>query len=281
MGLLRTEPVDVIATVPQLVALAGALARQVIALYSGLGKRMAELGNESARTTFAHIESIQREHARDLPEWDTGEAPAVFHGEDLDKTRLVTPYMAYSLAVRNEERAFAFWSYVSAHARDPRVQTEAERLAHAEMDHVRVLRAERRRAYRERGRSGSVAEPPPIASIADFRREAARREAALSNLHGRIATALDGAGDGFAAELAAIAHEESEIAREFGGAAETADGPALPADDPGGLLAMATEALEATVELYLAVAEQSQREEVIAAAQTLACDGIGRLSRLR
>lgn len=44
---------------------------------------------------------------------------------------------------------------------------------------------------------------------------------------------------------------------------------------------MATESLEATVELYLAVAEQSQREEVVAAAQALAYDGIGRLSRLR
>ena len=56
--------------------------------------------------------------------------------EDLAELRLVTPYHALSIAVRNEERAFAFWSYMSADSDDPTIRREAERLAREELGHV-------------------------------------------------------------------------------------------------------------------------------------------------
>ena len=43
---------------------------------------------------------------------DTFDAPP---GE-MAQSKLLTPYRALASAVRHEERAFAFWTYVSAHA---------------------------------------------------------------------------------------------------------------------------------------------------------------------
>ena len=59
----------------------------------------------------------------------------------------MTPYRALSIAVRNEERAFAFWSYVAGFAEDPEIKKAAEAMAREELGHVAILRKERRRAY--------------------------------------------------------------------------------------------------------------------------------------
>ena len=74
--------------------------------------------------------------------------------------RLVTPYQTLSIAVRNEERAFAFWSYVSADAADPAIRREAERMAGEELQHVARLRGERRRAFHEARARTAVADRP-------------------------------------------------------------------------------------------------------------------------
>ena len=60
---------------------------------------------------------------------------------------LLTAYRALSMAVRNEERAFAFWSYVAAHARSSDIREAAETMAHEELEHVATLRRERRHAF--------------------------------------------------------------------------------------------------------------------------------------
>jgi len=59
----------------------------------------------------------------------------------------MTPYRALSMAVRNEERAFAFWSYVAGFAQDLEIKKAAEAMAREELGHVAILRKERRRAY--------------------------------------------------------------------------------------------------------------------------------------
>ena len=58
------------------------------------------------------------------------------------------------MAVRNEERAFAFWSYVAAHAEVAEVRQAAETMAHEELGHVSILRRERRNAFHAERRSG-------------------------------------------------------------------------------------------------------------------------------
>ena len=61
------------------------------------------------------------------------------------------------MAVRNEERAFAFWSYVAAHAEAPEIRQAAETMAHEELGHVATLRRERRRAFHAERRQADSA----------------------------------------------------------------------------------------------------------------------------
>ena len=53
---------------------------------------------------------------------------------------MTTPYRALAMAVRNEERAFAFWSYVAAYSEDSEIKKAAEAMAREELGHVSTLR---------------------------------------------------------------------------------------------------------------------------------------------
>src|SRR5437868_944502 len=78
------------------------------------------------------------------------ELPATFDEEtagELAGSALATPYRALSMAVRNEERAFALWTYIAAQAEDPAIRQAAETMAREELEHVSLLRRARRRAY--------------------------------------------------------------------------------------------------------------------------------------
>jgi hypothetical protein len=55
--------------------------------------------------------------------------------------------LALAIAARNEERAFAFWSYVAAFAEKSDIKKAAEAMAGEELRHVAMLRKERRRTY--------------------------------------------------------------------------------------------------------------------------------------
>src|SRR5262249_13744698 len=57
------------------------------------------------------------------------------------------------IAVRHEERAFAFWTYVAAHSASSALRDLAETFANQELVHAAKLRRARRRAFHsERGR---------------------------------------------------------------------------------------------------------------------------------
>lgn len=64
------------------------------------------------------VERVQkRDQVLDLPH-----APETFDSDaaaEIKNSKLLTPYRALATAVRNEERAFAFWSYLAAFADDP------------------------------------------------------------------------------------------------------------------------------------------------------------------
>ena len=110
---------------------------------------------ELAAAEREHVDSVARwsqSHLGKAPDpalvrWD---APETFDSEtaaEIKTSRLMTPYRALSIAVRNEERAFAFWSYVAGFAEDPEIKKAAEAMAREELGHVAILRKERRRAY--------------------------------------------------------------------------------------------------------------------------------------
>jgi hypothetical protein len=75
-------------------------------------------------------------------------------------------YRSWAVAVRNEERAFAFWSYVAAHGASPEIRNAAERMAREELEHAKTLRRERRKAFFKDRRLGPlVREPYDLSSL--------------------------------------------------------------------------------------------------------------------
>jgi rubrerythrin len=291
---LQFDPSMVVRSVPELFGLAQTLSAQAIERYQELGARMADLGNEHARAAFSAIEAEQRRHAQMLehrmaPDLKGPPGPvrrwtdlAIFDDEELSGTRLATPYRVLSVAVRNGERAFSFWTYISAHSEDPEVKAEAERLARDELAHLRELRAARRRAYHQ-GRQRETGDAGRLRSLSpgQFLAEAARTEASLAAVHGAIAGRLRALGHPQAEAIARISDEEAAAARAIATDTPLARGVSVEADLPDeaeAMLNLAIERLEGAVEGYLVVAETSQHEDVVAEAQRLAEAAVRRLA---
>jgi len=74
---------------------------------------------------------------------------------DIKDSSLSTPYNAWALAARYRQRAFVFWTYVSALAEDPLVRVNAEDLARKALSDGNLLRRERRLAWRAERRIGA------------------------------------------------------------------------------------------------------------------------------
>jgi len=173
--------------------------------------------------------------------------------------------------VLNEERGFAFYSYLAASAGDVAVREAAERLAAEELNHAAVLRRERRRAYR-RERSGEAARGArPPTTEADFARLTERIEGAAARLHARIARCLAALGDAAdAAAFETIAEAERQAARST---AEAAAAPAGASDED--LLTMSRVELlraglaeaERLYDFYVDLADHAGVESVLRAAQ--------------
>ncbi|MGX4803285.1 hypothetical protein [Bradyrhizobium guangdongense] len=56
-------------------------------------------------------------------------APETFVAEtaaEMKNSGLMKPYRALATAVRNEEQAFAFWSYLAAYSEDPQIKKASE-----------------------------------------------------------------------------------------------------------------------------------------------------------
>jgi rubrerythrin len=279
MSLLKAEPAGAVQSMAELFALADAMEREAARRYTELARDMREQGNDAvavvlealAREEQGHVASVARwaEHSRGAPpdpaavRW---EPPAPVEPDDaaeLSQSRLMTPYRALSMAVRNEERAFAFWCYVAALAEDPEVKRAAETMANEELGHATLLRRERRRAYHAERR-------PP-----EGEPERPARMLAAAALERRLAEAIDGiatGGGGGAGRAHALAAETRRMAEE---AAALAAAPRLPADGDAETLA------ERLVEFYLDVAETARDDDALVRAQGLARRAVGRLAWIR
>lgn len=171
----------------ELISIALAAEREAIQRYSELAAKMREHGNDEAGALFERMIDEERAHEKQLSEWaalkglaistDVGpvgwEDPGVakiYDAEAKDPDQS-TPYKALAFAVHNEERAFRFYSYVAANSKDPDVCYHAEVLAHEELGHAALLRAQRRRAWHaQRSQHGTEPkiDPGVIHSIPDL-----------------------------------------------------------------------------------------------------------------
>ncbi len=191
--LLKAEPAGNLRSLDELFALASAMEREAAAKYAELAEEMKRQNRSDLAAVFAGLAAAERDHVDSVTRWSLSrrgkapdpalvrwEAPVTFDPEtatELKSSRLMTPYRALAMAVRNEERAFAFWSYLAAYSEDPEIKKAAEAMAREELGHVSILRKERRRAYHKEHDAIRPAERHDVAASALQRHRPAQVDA--------------------------------------------------------------------------------------------------------
>ncbi|MGD1880209.1 MAG: ferritin family protein [Kiloniellaceae bacterium] len=225
--LLAAEPGGKVETLDRLLGLANAIEVEAVARYGQLAALMERKGEAETAAVFQEMREIEQRHVA----WVAQRAAALDHTlppasdftwrlppelgaswDDVQHSQLLTPYRAVAIAVTNEERAFALYSYLAAGTDDPIVAREAEALALEELSHATELRVRRRLAFRREPTDHSPATAAEVETLTEFRAldEALARQAATS-LHA-IAASLAAAEDPESARLVSLlAQRESRV----------------------------------------------------------------------
>ena len=222
-------------TLPLLVGIANAIESESARRYQALARAMRQRGETATAEAFAamlqeengHIEAIGRwaqalgQTVPDAADY-TWRLPAEF-GQSWDEvagSARLTPYRAFAIAVLNEQRAFALYSYLAAHADDPVVAAQAERLALDELRHAALMRRRRRQAWHAERRDLRAA-PARITSEDDLKQLLDHAGADIARRHHALAEQLRALGDDESAALLAP-HADSAARRKTPAAAGAA-----------------------------------------------------------
>jgi len=272
-----TPPNFQIGSVEELLAVADALEREAVTRYRGLAARMTRQGDTEMAARFGLLADMEDRHVRqvaDRAQSLLGRAPGSVsvrwdlppdYDEDEARGATLGAYQALAYAVRNEERAFAFYTYVAAEARNPAVRTLAEDLAREELEHASILRGHRRRAFRS-ARPVAIRIP---GNVDELRASAREWDGAAAVAHAALANALDEAAQ----------TDDAMVFRRLAAEEETAAAGAIGAALPK--LRNAADGLrilEDAFDRFALIAERSKDEKVVADAQRLAADVIARLA---
>ena len=299
-------PIAEIRGVDDLMDIAVAMEREAEQRYRQLAAEMDRQQELELADVFAELAVLEGEHEAGLRRWAEREGwrkpvPAQFSwqlpetfGSEADgaEARVLTPYRALSIAVRNEERAFSFYSYLAALSPNDRVRERAEALAREELNHVAQLRALRRRAYHadRGGTRGRVA----VRSLDHLHAIARGLENGAAEVT-RVASQVLAANghNGAAKLLRTLADEARTRSAEFGAAATTDKGSSISEGaraatlfqpellTPLGALRLALRDAEEILDTYMSAAEQGSDEAVVHDAQRLAQGAVARLAHLR
>ena len=125
--LLTAQPAGTLQSLGELFALADAMEQEAANRYAELADDMQRQNKPDLAAVFTQLAAEEREHVDSVTRWSQSRigkvpdpalvrwrGPETFDREmetEIKTSRLMTPYRALSMAVRNEERAFAFWSY--------------------------------------------------------------------------------------------------------------------------------------------------------------------------
>jgi rubrerythrin len=280
---LEQEPTARPRSLHELMSVAAAMESEAVRRYAQLAEQMTRRGDHGLAATFQAMLEEERDHLGGVEHWSRevtglppGEAAQPWQlpaeiarsWDEVAGSALLTPYRALSIAVLNEERGFAFYTYLAAHAEDPAVRDAAERLATEELNHAALLRRERRRAFRrEQGGAGRHAPPPTLAE--DFARRAKLIELETARKLTLIAAQLAALGDhGAATTLTSIADAEREAAALLPGAAVPAPlDQDLSPESRVELLRAALAEAERIYDFYADLADHAGSESVLRAAQ--------------
>ncbi len=284
MTSLNAEPAGRVRSIGEFFALARAMELDAATRYTETSRQLRAQGETALARVFEELAETELSHIRQVDQWEDHEGagatadlpwsiPDTFDAspDEMAGSKLLTPYQALASAVRHEQRSFAFWTYVAAHAETDDVKDAAERMALEELEHVRLLRRERRKAFHEGRREGRPAgeEPVTLAGLAALERRLAELiESDSASAHGaEMRLFLAGAARESSAKLEDLhATEPTEFS-----------GPALPVERSGDVSACA----EYLAESYLRLAETTQNAHVLGVVQELAKVAIYRLGTLR
>jgi rubrerythrin len=263
-------------------AIAHAMEHEAATRYAEFALQARADGSSQLGDLFERLADEERGHETNVMQWSrqrSGKAPDPANirwelpdtfeseiGGELATSRLTSMYRILAMAVRNEERAFEFWSYVAAEAETPDVRAAAERMAHEELGHVELLRRARRQAYHAERRG--PARPP--SSPSERLAEAAMLERGLASQLEMLTERLTGdrhsQAHDWAARSRTMADEVEALSGRNAASAETMD---------------AATAAERLVEHYLDIADLSRDEAIVIQAQSLAKRAILRLGWIR
>jgi rubrerythrin len=284
MSLLRTEPPAPVRSLEELFAIAYAMELEAATRYAEIAQRMHREGNPALAEVFERLADDEKGHMDGVMRWSEShkgkapdpalirwQLPETFDDEGISTTdpRLVSAYCALGTAVRNEERAFAFWSYVAAQAASPEIQRAAETMAHEELGHVATLRRKRRSAFHadRSGGRGEVATGNGVQEAAALE----RRLADLLEPLGAKASLAE------RARLQELVEEAKRHSDELESSTITMPAAAHAQEIPDDPVALA----ELLTDRYLEAADNLRDEEALARVQALAERAITRLAWLR
>lgn len=280
-------------TVEDLFAIATAMEREAARRYAELTRRLERQGETGLAALFHRLEQEENGHEDGLGAWAgrQGIAPSPSLDFQWDMPEIVTeddfaeaggdflatPWRILAMAVRNEERAFAFYANVAAKTPDPEVRRYAEAMAREELNHVALLRAERRKAWREERRGGAAdGGPREIPAEADALERHLRDTASAASARWRtLAGAAETANDRTTATLLHMLIGDEADDRTEG---ETFPPPKGSVRD---WLRDEARRSEAAYDALMAVAEKARDEKAVARAQAAAEAELFRLALLR
>lgn len=226
----------------EMLAVALAMEREATTRYAALADcmrrvdqpRIAALLDELATEERTHMDAVERLAQRTLHH---GPDPTLVHGplpktfardDEATAATLLSPYRTLSLAVRHEERAFAFWTYVAARSDKPQLNDLAETLARQELLHAAKLRHARRRAFHaERDGRRLTRRDDDATAISAVRIEAARLEGAFAAFCAAAGQQLRSGGDIVSADLFQRLGDEAQQAAVGWSRAESDAAPEL------------------------------------------------------
>jgi len=267
---------EAIRTMDDLLSVADAMERDSAERYRGFASRLRKQGDADLAAEFETLAALEDRHvgqvaararttlgrtARPLPaDW---RLPSF--SEEEARGALLDPYHALAFAVRNEERAFSFYTYIAAAADDQALRALAEDLARDELDHASLLRRLRRRAFHQE-RPVNVEIPKSVERLRDLVRQWEKRSA---RAHAALADRLELSGQpGEAGVFRRLASEEEAAAAD----APVAEAPSLSSAAEGLRL------IEECFDRLALIGERAKDEPVVAEAQRLAAQMVARLA---
>lgn len=281
MSVLANEPFGTVDSMEQLFAIAAEMERAAVDGYSGLAERMRRENRLDLAEVFDGLVAEKETHLAAIGRWSdaiTGKTPdrsalgwdpgASFDDEGAGAIapELLSAYRAFAMAVRNEERAFAFWSYLAADASSDELRTVCEQMAREELTHMAALRRERRRAFHEQRSTATGG-----------------GHWTLSALEDRLGGLLDAAGEAAAQKEAALFGAFSHQARERAAAlagAPLGDTPLLNHVQPN-VIERLRSLVELLLDCYLDLGERLPSDAGRERAQTYAAQLLDCVARTR